>query len=83
MPTNDRAELEKKLREHPLVAARLKHERDSQAAEAAVRECIYGEPVPISSWLRSSTYQQVKLAFSQVTGGGTLVDALTRTAWIC
>lgn len=64
----DRAELEKRLREHPLVAARLRHERDAQAAEAAVRECIYGEPVPISSWLRSSTYQQVKLAFSQITG---------------
>jgi hypothetical protein len=62
------AELEKRLREHPLVAARLRHERDAQAAEAAVRECLYGEPIPITSWLRSSTYQQVKLAFSQIQG---------------
>ncbi len=62
------AELEKRLREHPLVAARLRHERDAQAAEAAVRECIYSEPIPITSWLRSSTYQQVKLAFSQIQG---------------
>lgn len=69
MPDLDRTELEKKLREHPLVAARLRHERDAQAAEAAIRECIYGEPIPISSWLRSSTYQQVKLALSQITGG--------------
>ncbi len=63
----DRAQLERNLRDHPLVAPRLKHERDAQAAEAAVRECIYGEPVPIQSWLRSSTYQQVKLAFKQIT----------------
>src|ERR1035438_7897953 len=63
----ERAQLERNLREHPLVAPRLKHERDAQAAEAAVRECVYGEPVPISSWLRSSTYQQVKLAFKQIT----------------
>ncbi|MEX2301937.1 MAG: hypothetical protein WD733_13430 [Bryobacterales bacterium] len=77
--STDRAELEKKLREHPLVAARLRHERDAQAAEAAVRECVYGEPVPIVSWLRSSTYQQVRLAFSQITGDNTTVaEALTR-----
>ncbi|HLK21216.1 MAG TPA: hypothetical protein VKT81_19835 [Bryobacteraceae bacterium] len=72
----NRAELEKKLREHPLVAARLRHERDAQAAEATIRDCIYGEPVQISSWLRSSTYQQVKLAFSQITGNRTINDAL-------
>lgn len=64
------SELEKMLRDHPLVAPRLRHERDAQAAEAAVRECIYGEPIPIASWLRSSTYQQVRLAFSQITGNG-------------
>jgi hypothetical protein len=63
----DRAQLERNLRDHPLVAPRLKHERDSQAAEAAVREWIYGEPVPIQSWLRASTYQQVKLTFKQIT----------------
>jgi hypothetical protein len=78
MSTSDRAELERKLREHPLVAPRLKHGRDAQAAEATVRECIYGEPITIPSWLRSSTYQQVKLAFSQITGNGSITDALTR-----
>jgi hypothetical protein len=78
MPAIDRAELEQKLREHPLVAARLRHERDAQAAKAAIRECIYGEPVPIASWLRSSTYQQVKLAFSQITSDGKVTDALIR-----
>jgi hypothetical protein len=67
MPELDRPELERQLRDHPLVAPRLKHERDTQAAEAAVRECIYGETVPISSCLGSSTYRQVKLAFSQIT----------------
>jgi hypothetical protein len=62
----DKKQLEKKLREHPLVAARLRHARDTHAAEAAVRECIYGEPIVVSSWLRSSTYQQVKLAYGQI-----------------
>jgi hypothetical protein len=76
MPTTNPAELERKLREHPLVAPRLRHERDAQAAEATIRECVYGEPVQISSWLRSSTYQQVKLAFSQITGNRTINDAL-------
>jgi hypothetical protein len=60
-------ELEKKLRAHPMVAARLKHARDTFAAEAAVRECIHGDPVEIESWRRSSTYKQIKLAFSQLT----------------
>lgn len=81
MPEPDRAKLERlerQLREHPLVAPRLKHERDAQAAEAAVRECIYGEPVPIASWFRSSTYQQVKLAFGQITGDATISDAMMR-----
>jgi hypothetical protein len=67
MPEIDRKQLEKRLREHPLVAARLKHARDMHAAEASVRECIYGEPITVSSWLRSSTYQQVKLAYGQIT----------------
>ena len=78
MSIADRAELESKLRGHPLVASRLKHGRDAQAAEAAVREFIYGEPVTIPSWVRSSTYQQVKLAFSQITGSGDITDALVR-----
>ena len=61
-----RAELENKLRAHPLVAPRLKHARDTHAAEAAVRECIYGEPIP-EWWRRTSTYKQIKLAFSEIT----------------
>lgn len=77
MSHEDRAELERRLREHPLVAPRLRHERDAQAAEATIRECVYGEPAQISSWLRS-TYQQVKLAFSQITGNRTINDALMR-----
>jgi hypothetical protein len=70
MPELAPSQLERLLRDHPLVVPRLKHERDAQAAEAAVRACVYGEPIPFSSWLRSSTYQQVKLAFSQITGNG-------------
>ena len=60
-------ELEKKLREHPLVAPRLAPKRDMHAAEAAVQECIHGTAIPVDSWKRSSTVQQVKLALSQLT----------------
>lgn len=59
--------LEKKVRELPMVAARLRHARDTYAADAAVKELIYGDPVPIDSWRRSSTYNQVRLDFSRFT----------------
>jgi hypothetical protein len=62
-------DLEKKLREHPLVAPRLAHKRDMHAAEAAVQECIHGTPIPVDSWKRSSTAQQVRIAFQLITGG--------------
>jgi hypothetical protein len=62
-------DLEKKLREHPIVAPRLAHKRDMHAAEAAVQECIHGTPIPVDSWKRSSTAQQVRIAFQQITGG--------------
>jgi|ERR1017187_9720392 hypothetical protein len=72
----DRKQLERKLREHPLVAPRLKHARDMHAADAAVMECIYGEPITVQSWLRSSTREQVKLAFSQIERDETYRDCL-------
>ncbi|MBZ5611146.1 MAG: hypothetical protein LAP38_23025 [Acidobacteriia bacterium] len=59
-------DLEKRLRQHPLVAPRLNHARDMHAAEATIRECIYGEPVTIESWRRSSTYHQIKMAFRKI-----------------
>jgi hypothetical protein len=65
----DLEHLEKKLRAHPLVAPRLSHKRDMNAAEAAVQECIHGTPIPVDSWRRSSTAQQVRLAFSQLSKG--------------
>jgi hypothetical protein len=61
-------DLEKKLRVHPMVEPRLAHKRDMHAAEAAVQECIHGTAIPVDSWKRSSTVQQVRIAFNQLTG---------------
>jgi hypothetical protein len=66
--TNDNLQqLEQQLRAHPMVAARLRHKRDMFAAEAAVKHNIYGEPFPADSWAGSSTAQQVKIAYDQLT----------------
>ena len=51
-----------------MVALRLSHKRDMFAAEAAIRHYIYGEPFPVSTWERTSTAQQIKIAYSQLTG---------------
>ncbi len=61
-------DLERRLREHPLAAARLAHKRDMHAAEAAVQECINNTPITVDSWRHSSTAQQVRIAFAKVSG---------------
>ena len=65
--------LEQTLRAHPLVAPRLAHKRDMNAAEAAVQECIHGTPVP-DFWKRTATVQQVKMAYSQLVDEKRLVS---------
>lgn len=56
--------LEKELRQHRQVASRLNHARDTDAAEEAVRECVYGEPAPL--WGKTKTNKIVKAAFSEI-----------------
>lgn len=64
--SDDSHDLEQQLRAHPMAQARLRHTRDKFAAEAAVKNCIYGEPYPVDSWQRSSTAQQVRIAYEEV-----------------
>jgi hypothetical protein len=67
MSFNELEILEQQLRAHKIVAPRLSHARDTLAAEAAVRHFVYGEPFQVTSWARSSTAQQVKIAYEQLT----------------
>lgn len=67
MSSRDLQQLEQQLRAHPMVAARLSHGRDTFAAEAAVKHFVYGERFPVTSWARTSTAQQVKIAYEQLT----------------
>lgn len=60
-------QLEKELRAHPMVAARLSHKRDMFAAEAAVRNYVWGEPFPDQGWAGTGTARQIKFAFDQLT----------------
>ena len=57
--------LEKELRDHPLAKQRLNHARDADAANEAVKECVWEEPA--SLWGNTKTNKIVKAAFSEVT----------------
>jgi hypothetical protein len=67
MTKDELKRLEQHLREHPMVALRLRHKRDMFAADAAVKNCIYGESFPVDTWEKSSTAQQVRIAYAQLT----------------
>lgn len=59
-------ELEQQLRAHPMVAARLGHKRDMFAAEAAVKNYVWGEPFPDPGWAGTATARQIKFAYDQL-----------------
>lgn len=60
-------QLEQKLRAHPMVAARLSHKRDMFAADAAVKNYVWGEPFPDQGWAGTATARQIKYAYDQLT----------------
>jgi hypothetical protein len=67
---DDLEQLEQQLRTHPMVAARLSHKRDMFAAEAAVKNYVWGEPFPDQGWAGTATARQIKYAFDQLTKKG-------------
>jgi hypothetical protein len=68
MKTKDYLEqLEQELRAHPMVAARLSHKRDMFAAEAAVKNYVWGEPFPDQGWAGTGTARQIKFVYDQLT----------------
>jgi len=60
-------QLEQELRAHPMVAARLNHKRDMFAAEAAVKNYVWGEAFPDPGWAGTATARQIKFVYDQLT----------------
>jgi hypothetical protein len=63
----DLEQLEKDLRAHPMVAARLSHKRDMFAAEAAVKNYVWNEPFPDQGWAGTATARQIRFVYDQLT----------------
>ena len=60
-------QLERELRADPMVAARLRHMRDKFAADAVVKNLVWGEPLPDQGWAGTATARQIKYVFDQLT----------------
>ena len=52
---------------HPMVAARHGHKRDMFAAEAAVKNYVWNEPIPDQGWAGTATARQIKFVFDPLT----------------
>ncbi len=64
----DPKKLKQQLLEHPIVTRLLNNPNWAPAARAAVAELVEGKKCPVTSWRKSSTWQQVKMAFDEITG---------------
>jgi hypothetical protein len=59
--------LEQELRAHPMVAARLNHLRDKFAADALVKNYVWGESMADPKWINTATARQIKFVYDQLT----------------
>ena len=59
-------QLEQELRSHPMVAARLSHQRDKFAAEHLVKNFVWGTPLPDQGWAATATARQIKFVYDQL-----------------
>ena len=64
---NETSRMERALRQHPIVAARLGHQRDHAAAEAAILFLCRGTPCPVDGWPSTRTWQQIEAVHSKLT----------------
>jgi hypothetical protein len=58
--------LEEELRAHPMVAARLNHKRDMFAAEALVKNFVWGKPLADQGWAGTGTARQIKSVYDEL-----------------
>ncbi len=61
--------LKQKLLEDPVVARLLNNPNWAPAARAAIAELVDGKKCPVSSWRKSSTWQQVQMVLDEVKSG--------------
>lgn len=61
--------IENRLLTHPIVIRLLNNPNWEPAARAAVAELVDGKRCPVTSWRKSSTWQQVKMVFDEITEG--------------
>ena len=60
--------LKQQLLAHPIVERLLRNPNWEPAARAAVDELVEGRKCPVTSWRKSSTWQQVQMAWDQMKG---------------
>jgi hypothetical protein len=61
--------IKQRLLAHPIVTRLLNNPNWEPAARAAVAELVEGKKCPVTSWRKSSTWQQVKMAFDEIMEG--------------
>jgi len=65
-PPTVRPDIKQQLLAHGAVVRLLKNQQWAQPAHAAIAHFTEGKPCPVSSWQRSSTWQQVQMAFNEI-----------------
>jgi hypothetical protein len=58
--------IKEKLLEHPIVTRLLNNPNWAPAAQAAIAELVEGKKCPVSSWRKSSTWQQVQMVLDEI-----------------
>ena len=69
--SHETSRVEQALRQHPTVAARLGHQRDHAAAEAAILFLCRGKQCPVDGWPLTRTWQQIEAVHSELTAKST------------
>ncbi len=64
----ENAVLKQQLLAHPIVTRLLNNPNWAPAARAAVAELLDGKRCPVTSWRKSSTWQQVQMALDELRG---------------
>jgi hypothetical protein len=61
--------LKQQLLGHSIVVRLLNNPNWAPAARAAIDELVDGKKCPVTSWRKSSTWQQVQMALDEIKSG--------------
>jgi hypothetical protein len=62
----EKEELKQALLRHPLVVRLRRNPNWAPAADAAVEHFAFGKKCEVASWVKSSTWTQVRVAFDEI-----------------